>query len=100
MSAATTDTAPRRLTESELRELEHFGTLANQLEKWVAVTNQLEKWVAVTRASFVRAWLSDAHEGYRNDARGYTLTERRLGVAVVTLDDGSTRVIQAPVPFA
>jgi len=88
MSAETV--APRRLTEGQRRELEHFGALAHQLEKWAAVT----------RASFVRAWLSNAREGYRNDARGYTVTERRLGVAVVMLDDGSTRVIMAPVPFA
>lgn len=74
------------------KDLQRYGALARILEEWA---NRISD-------KFMRAWQDHAHIGYRCDtvARPYTVTERGVGFAMVTFDNGETKTIEAPVPFA
>ena len=87
---------------TKMTESERYAA-ARDIERYGALARMMEKWAASSEGKFIKAWREFSHVGYRCDtvSRPYSVTERGNGYCVVTFDDdGSTRTIEAPMPFA
>lgn len=64
---------------------------------WVRIARDLDR---VAYRGLVRAWLAGSRVGDTDSQGRYTVTERTLGHCVITLPEGITISIEAPVPLS
>lgn len=64
---------------------------------WQNIARRMD---ALAYRARVAAWLAEAELGHRDERGRYTVTARALGALTLTLADGTTRDIAAPVPLA
>ena len=64
---------------------------------WGRIADQFE---AMAYRHRVHAWLTGSQLGDTDKAGTYIVTGRTIGEATLTMTDGTTRIIYAPVPFA